>query len=318
MVYADVGVNSLWTPSAPLNRTDADVHLVFIAPNSMTYLTPVDDPVFSAHLVSKTSIRNFEGQDLIFYEADSYLGIIACAEQLQICNGDTCTPLSAPETAFSSSQGLNIVQKGIFRRLAYANAVTGISQVILGRSGTALRAIETVQLTLQAPLPPDQWKIEISSWFNTGLVVLQSVLRDYASPTNVLPGTHVEEPKNAIDLAMCSSQKTLTTNGTISFSVLGLAIILVVGTLVILTSFVLETLARYLGLGSHLNWVLDDKMQLQRMAFEGRGVSWINTEGIIPVTEAGQKFPSLRTSAESQALIGGNEKAVGMSVQEIH
>jgi hypothetical protein len=73
----------------------------------------------------------------------------------------------------------------------------------------------------------------------------------------------------------------------------------------------------WIGLKSHLNWVLDDKLQLQRMVFEARGVSWTNTQGSIPVTEGGERFPSLRGTVESQSLMAEDEKAVGMSVTVI-
>jgi hypothetical protein len=108
------------------------------------------------------------------------------------------------------------VQRGIFERIAFATLFTGISEVINGRSGTALRASESVVGVRQAFLPSNQWQIEVSSWFSTGLPILQNTLRDYVSPANVLPGTYVQEPQNAVDLAMCYSQKTQATNGTIS------------------------------------------------------------------------------------------------------
>lgn len=210
-----------------------------------------------------------------------------------------------------------MIQRGIIERISFANVFTGIAQVINGRSGSALRAFEAVVNINQEAVPPNQWQIEVSSWFSTGLVMLQKTLQDYVSPTNMVPSIYVNEPQNPIDLAMCHSQKTQATNGTISFSVLGLGIILIVGTLVILASFVLETVVGWIGLKSHQNWVLDDKLQLQRMAFEARGVRWTNTNGSIPVTEAGERFASMATLAESQPLMGGDEKTVGMSVREV-
>jgi hypothetical protein len=53
------------------------------------------------------------------------------------------------------------------------------------------------------------------------------------------------------------------------------------------------------------------------MVFEARGVSWTNTQGSIPVTEAGKIFPSLRGTTESQSLIAQDEKAVGMNMVDI-
>ena len=213
--------------------------------------------------------------------------------------------------------GLSTAQQAIFQRISYGSVFTGIAKVINGRSATALRAAEPVRVTRQPSLPADQWKIEISSWFSTGLAMLQFVVQEYATPGKILPGTVVLQPETAADRAMCSSQKTLTLNGTTSFSVLGLAIILTVGILLILTSFVLETVIGWIGLKSRLNWVLDDKLQLQRMVFESRGVRWTNTDGPIPVTEAGDIFCAVGRSAESESLMAQDEKVAGINVTEV-
>lgn len=316
-LLARAGISSLWEPAAPLNRTDADLDLVFIASNSIKYEMPTDDPIFSAHIVSPFSNFNIGGGNITFYESDYYLGVICCLEQHQVCHEDTCTPLSRLNEVFSNSSGLSMTQRGILKRLGSASVFSGISSAISGRSGTALRASETVFNHFQPSLPSNQWEIEISSWFSTGLATLQSGLRDYVSPTsNLLPGIDIATPQNAVDVAMCFNQKTLTTNGTVSFSVLGLAIILVVGTLLVITSFILETVVGWIGLKSHLNWVLDDKLQLQRMVFEGRGVRW-NVDGALPVTEAGQRFPGVGGLAESQSLMARDDKVVGTNLTEI-
>jgi hypothetical protein len=269
-------------------------------------------------LVSNVPGSNVTGSKVVYYEADFYLGILACADQHQVCYmNNTCTQLSGHGPTFEKQRLLSMVQKGIYQRMAFASVFTGISEVINGRSGTALRASEKVTGIRRAALPPDQWQLEVSSWFSTGLVMLQKSIREYASPTTVLPGTSVLRPENPVDLAMCFSQKTQETSGTVSFSVLGLALILIIGTLLILTSFVLETVVGWLGLKDYRNWILDDKMQLQRMVFEARGVRWVNTEQALPVTEAGERFPGVATSTESQALMAADEKAVAMTANEV-
>jgi hypothetical protein len=315
-VSSDVGRSSGWEPIPPLNRTDADVTLIFIAPNSVVYETPVDDPVFSAHSTNSSIVISvLEGQSTVFYESDYYLGIIGCAEQHQVCNGDICTALSAHTEVFSNSSlsGLSMTQLGIFERLGLATIYTTTAGAIGARSGTALLASETVRGTRQASLPSNQWQIEVSSWFTTSLARLQFSFREFAAFGQTPPDIFIRPPETPAALAMCHGQKILTTNGTISFSVLGLAIILAVGALLIFTSFILEPVMGWIGLKSQRNWVMDDKLQLQRMVFEGRGVRW-NTEGAVPVTEGGERFPSVTGSAESESLM---DKAVGMDVREV-
>jgi hypothetical protein len=317
VIFSNAGGPSFWEPSAALNRTDADVHLIHVAANSMVYQEPVDDPLYSAHLISDYSSSDSNGQVVVFYEAGSYARTIGCADQHQICHGESCTQLSGYGSISSKSHGLTEVQKRVRERIDFASILTGISQVINGRSATALRASENVLAPFQLPMPANQWQIELSSWFGTGIVMLQNALRDFASPTNIMPGISVRKPTNPIDLAMCLNQKTQMTNGTISFSVLALAIILIVGILVILTSFVLETVAGWIGPKGHQIWVMDDKFHLQRMVYEARGVSWANKTGSIPVTEAGERFANVAASPESQALMGTYEKTAGMNVREV-
>lgn len=194
-----------------------------------------------------------------------------------------------------------------------------ITAAINGRGFSALRASETLQNLIQTSLPPNQWEIEVSSWFSTGLASLQNTVQDYVNPRNIVPGISVGEPQTTVDIAMCSNQKTEFTNGTISFSVLGIAVILVVGMLIVLTSFFLAPIVGYLGFKSYHSWVLDDTLQLQRMVFETRGVRWTGYDRGVPVTETPERFPAVASSAESQALMADHrdEKMVGTNVIQI-
>jgi hypothetical protein len=291
--------------------------LIFIASNALVYETPIDDPLFSAHTVSFFTMPNAQGINKTYYESDKYIGIIGCTEQHQVCHADTCTPLSSSNEVFSISSrgsGLSTSQSGLLQRLAYGNVYTGIANVINSRSGRALRASETVRDVRQASLPSDQWQIELSFWFSTGLAMFQLIVQEFAAPSKILPGSFIEQRKGPVEQAMCSSQKTLTTNETISFSVLGLAVILIMGTLLILTSFILETVVGWIGLKGHQNWVMDDKLQLQRMVFEGRGVRWTNTRRPVPVTEARERFPASGRSDESESLMAQDQKTAGINV----
>ena len=174
---------------------------------------------------------------------------------------------------------------------------TSIYSAISGRGASALRAQETVQNLDQAPLPNNQWQIEVSNWFNTGLALLQQGILEYAQgPQNVLQGTYIWKPTDIVSKAMCYSQKVRSTSGTISFSVVGVAIILAVGGAIIFTSFILESLVAFIqrkwkkGEYARLNWILDDKLQLQRMVFEEVGMGTWHLDKSVPVTNKGEKF----------------------------
>jgi hypothetical protein len=282
------------------------VLLIYIDSSGVLYEEPVDDPIFSAHSVPQYDSRIKDPPK--YYESDYSASVIGCAEQHQICHGGSCTPLLGQnQLTRDHLQRLNIVQKVIFGRLKVGIVLSGMLQAISGRSDAALKASESLQAVVQSSLPSNQWEIELSSWFSTTLALLQAHIQAYANPPNLLPGLRLTEPKAAVEFTMCRSQKTQLTNGTVSFSILGLSITLVVGTVLNLTSFFLETVVGWLGLQSHQHWVLDDKLQLQRMVFEARGIQWTNTEGRVPVTDAAERFPGVTGStaaAQGQALMG--------------
>ena len=80
--YSDAK-NMSWTPSPPLNRTDADVSLVFITQQMVAYATKVDDLVFQAN---GTNRRVLETENGSLYLPDNNARIIACADQHEFCN----------------------------------------------------------------------------------------------------------------------------------------------------------------------------------------------------------------------------------------
>ena len=77
--------------------------------------------------------------------------------------------------------------------------------------------------------------------------------------------------------SMCSSQKIRSSTTTTSFSVLGISIIISVDSTLIVISLLLEIVVGYVrqkaSLDDHkrVQWVLDNKYQLQRLAYEEAG-----------------------------------------------
>ena len=176
--------------------------------------------------------------------------------------------------------------------------------IINPRGVSALRAQETLSNLEQAALPNNEWQLEIQSWSDTSLARLQRGVLEYVTgPQDVLPGSYVWVPSDPISERMCHTQLVRGDTGgnksTISFSVLGVAIILVVGTFIILTSLIIEALVALLqhhvfknSRYRNLNWILDDKFQLQRMMYEAvdMGGTWSGTKSSVPVTEKGVVF----------------------------
>ena len=160
--------------------------------------------------------------------------------------------------------------------------------------------------------------IEAENWFAVGMAKLQQLVVQYAAgPSVVLDGTYLKRPTDAIGEAMCRGQKVRNGGaggGTVSFSVVGVGVILVVGTGAILMNLFLDLIVGWvqgrfgvLGGGyKRLCWVLDDKLQLQRMAYEevGMGV-WRGGRDAVPVTRAGDRFALPREVDEAHPMLGG-------------
>ncbi|KAK1818975.1 hypothetical protein LTR12_006663 [Friedmanniomyces endolithicus] len=294
IIHKADGSGSLWTPIPELNRTDADVTLLILAQNSIDYGVPCDDPWFSAH-----QVRNDTSQT--WYVGDDYFNILACADQHQFCNPNVdsskgCTSLADEATVFNEmfTIGFSDLQIAAAGRIAVPMPFSNMYYSVNGRGAAALRASETCFGNDQAALPNNQWQIEVDAWFATSLARLQQSMVDYAvGPTNAPAGVDIIYPTSLPDKAMCRAVKIKATAGTQNFSLLGVLIILVVGTLLILVGLVIDKIgglvqkcfrARPTG---RLAWVLDEKLQLQRMAFEGAQWSgWQNCDKRVPTTAA--------------------------------
>ena len=67
---------TLWRPIPEMTREDADVSLIFVIGNSISYLNPVDDPLFAAH-------RRSLSDDQTIYLPDYPAGALGCTEQVR-------------------------------------------------------------------------------------------------------------------------------------------------------------------------------------------------------------------------------------------
>lgn len=250
---------------------------------------------------------------------------LACIDQHQFCNPNNqdCTDLQSYYTAVhkTATLDMNAVQSLIISRLSidflwqtisYSKStsppvplptttirpLTELSKGIFGRGPASLRAQESVSGITSGPLPNNQWMIEVESWFATGLARLQLAVVQYATgPPNVVEGAYISKPTDPISKAMCDNQSVRTTNNAMNFSTLGIVIILVVGGLLISTSLVLDILVGFVQRKwkmrdyQRVQWALDEKLQLQRLAYEEAGMgTWSGGTSFVPVTKFGETF----------------------------
>lgn len=174
------------------------------------------------------------------------------------------------------------------------NGADGIVSSLAGRGAGALLASEKVTEHIQGFLPSNQWATEVKNWFAISLTKLQYALVEYPTGPNspltdnlALKTLPTSEYQN-----LCRSMKVPNPGKHKSFAVLALVIVLIGGGIIIITSIILEPVTNYIysnWVTKHQfrrrQWMLDGKLQLQRMAYEHFGVgSWVNKHTSIPVT----------------------------------
>jgi len=135
---------------------------------------------------------------------------------------------------------------------------------------------------LSAPLPENQWQTEVINMHNTSMALLQRRIVDFASPPNmevrpnVSSSSNIVSPNTTASQELCSQIK-IRTSAYMSFSVLGLFLLIALAILVVAINLSLTGLVdsarRRLGANMYKSWewVETSPMQLQRMACEGRG-----------------------------------------------
>jgi len=291
-----------WQPVSQLNRSDADVSIIFLAQNTAAYTTPVNDPFFSAHSQHTYPMGGYNGT---IYSSDHPVTALGCVDQHQICNpnypgfnGDSigCTPLTFANALFDDAQtiGFSDYQLAVANRfLQYLTFSGAIGDAIYFRGASALRANE-LQVALTSPgLPDNQWVIEVSNWFALLLVQLQAYVVEYAvGPSHLGHLGTVLKFNFSSEKTVCDSQMVHSVDGYQNFSVLGVSLIIALGAVIIITGFVIDKVVGWFqirikkGGYGRLSWQLDDKLQLQRMAYEGAGWGqWRNCNKSVPIKE---------------------------------
>ncbi|RDW58675.1 hypothetical protein BP6252_13151 [Coleophoma cylindrospora] len=283
-----------WIPIAPLYRDDADISFMFLTASSVRYSQPVDDPLFSAHTMDNTTVPGS-----VYYFADYWVSTIGCIDQYQYCKPaedggaePICTELTSNIKSVNalSTLGLSAFQLATADHIAWNMGYSNIEYSISGRGSSALLAKESLFDLAQFDLPNNQWQIELGNWFNTSLArIQQDVVAFSAGPTNLGPDGLIALASTPMERLVCHSQKVRDGNYS-NFSMLGIFIIATVGTVIIVLGLTIDLgvgeLKRYLKKGtySRISWALDEKLQLQRMAYEGSGWrSWTGGTDVVPV-----------------------------------
>ncbi|KAF4345546.1 hypothetical protein FBEOM_496 [Fusarium beomiforme] len=306
--YPSLGV---WEPVDDLLVPNTDLTLIAIAPNGVKHVQPNKDPVFGASVAK-------EG----FFLPDRYVSPIACVDKHVICNpnNDMCTPpldirgviASATEARMALSNAQFVAIQRL--RLVLLESST-FYHAIWTRTQGFLRAQEKVAGSTGLALPSNHWEIEMAALFDDTLANLQHRMIEYvvgpSDPANfetIKVWENIDNVKlweNVSDSDqyagsyedMCYNQRIRETQGTLNFSVLGLSLLIGLGSYVIIVSFILEFFMAWIqawlgrGTGRAKRWERDGTLQQMRLLYEmqGDGV-WQGTTEDFPRMVSGELF----------------------------
>ena len=225
---------------------------------------------------------------------------MACLDQRQFRNPTTndTTTLGNLESKECQSLGLNQQQNATIERMILALELSDTFNNVNGQNGAALQATSKLYQLLSPGLPDNQWQLELQGWFEISLAKLQRYVLDFVdnpwaqdTTTNkyisvVPPSAWPESDSDALQ-AQCSQQLIRGIAAFQTFSVLGIAIIVVVSITLIIPSWTLSKCVRKSSQGAgyrtHAN-IAHGKLNLLRMALEGRGYTgWTNADEDIPI-----------------------------------
>ncbi|KAJ9615836.1 hypothetical protein H2200_001913 [Cladophialophora chaetospira] len=338
------GPATLWRPVPALDRSDADVTIIFVAPNSITYRDQVEDPFFSATWPYTAPGVVLPGT-VTTYSPDDFVSIMGCTEQYKICidKGSRCSPYSgqAALPQLLHELHLNMNQYLTAQRLLSTISVATVYSSVAGIGPDALRLWSQVYQLVAPGLPRNQWQLEVDGWHETTLAKWQALTVEFAA--NPYAAAHPPEhgpflvfPDNNATLdaawhSQCRNQLISNLGAYQNVSIVGLVVIYSVGGLIILISWVLTMgfAGRYGGQSSRWAWRIDGKLQAQRVGLLGAGFRDLDgsqgevptvpreSEGRVPVRivnsalRGGLVFvPKMNAESKAGSADEGGEKAL--------
>lgn len=293
----------------------------------MSYSEPIDDPWFEATTsrISRVQAGPNDLRNVTAYYPEYALSPMACTMQFQWCDPDTgsspdCTDLAALNQAWPQTSK-------IFKREKQRVTLQRLHQALLLMPNftplTRYIAGSVLLVNTQNDLREDQWIRELSHMFGTLLKVIQirnyRYVGGYSSTTDIQP---VITPPMPNETWMCDSQLVRREDYQ-SISVLGLAIICSIGTLIILVNLTLDSLVgwyqkRYKKRKhATLEWELLQAEFLQRRLYKSYGADCsADSVSIATVLEnleerKGKDGKGRSTKSETESNIKDENKTIG-------
>ncbi|KAF8848797.1 hypothetical protein BDZ45DRAFT_732695 [Acephala macrosclerotiorum] len=294
--------NSMYTvipvvryPESPMDEF-APIPELF-SPNGSTTL--VQDIV--SHSSSGDQKTNFT-----VYAIDKPVSVLSCLEQHQLCNPDRpkgsatrCTPQIDLEALY------NFNKSTLFdtdHQLTVANIIglviqdAGLFQII-PLLASPLLASSNLMTMESTPIASDQWVVEASNWFSTGVNLMQRGMVEVATGPS---GQDAKYTANAV----CTSDRSRGWTGRPNHYLQSLR-----------ENSWLDAKRWTRGIDCQTYCSLDSALQIQRMAFEEAGLgTWETCAEEIPVTAKGELIQVASEWDEWDPSIRGRDTVLKLSM----
>ncbi|KAK3385609.1 hypothetical protein B0H63DRAFT_185332 [Podospora didyma] len=308
--------SSSFKPIPSLQRLDGDVSIIFLIGNGVSFLAPVNDPWYRGTVSTGPDAGAHEPnskQGVSIYSPEDAASPMGCVEQYQFCRSESqCGPLASRVDALYGAAPLFDLRPRDLNQVKAGNTSTGSkfnwfvrtfgflspsgpSGIVIFSGADVLLSQQTLRAGLQAPLPDDQWKRDVTHFWNTWLATLQVGFVELANRRHdpafdqfLIP------PADQYQRDMCYNQKIQSRQHT-SFSMFGLCFVLMTGIVIAIMSYILEPLFSWLDNKRHtasghrkdVEWTTNEMVHLQSLGFKGLGRgTWSHFYDNIPVTEA--------------------------------
>ncbi|KAJ1324032.1 hypothetical protein MN608_10091 [Microdochium nivale] len=286
----DSGAEGYWHPVEGIARDDANLGIIFLSQNGVTYSSPVNDTFFLARL-NKPSAGNR-------FESDYFVRAMVCAEQLRWCNSadepGECTDWGTASRLWEdaigegnrSVLGFNAAQRATAARISWdPQASVSILDSVVNLNAAALFASTKVRFNLiSSGLPNNQWHKEVSGWFETALADYQATAGEYVRKSSTLDAIRVLSPFTDRDelitehgltddmmpalQAQCANQLVEDTAHLQNFNVVAVIIIIAVTVALVCVSFCMVDILDFFSDLSHRRLGQTSRSKIARQADE--------------------------------------------------
>ncbi|KAI1123655.1 hypothetical protein F5Y10DRAFT_285832 [Nemania abortiva] len=329
-------------------RKDADITLVFLSGNGVTFTQLSDDQWYHLDTTPYSfQILGSHGKETQLYIPQEPASPLICTNQYQFCNTAFegtrgCGPLAGLRDGIAGAAPFfnttyaefsnDIVNNETGARFSYvmnmffSTSASAIYNILRQLGPTSLTSQKTSSGGIQGPIASNQWQHDVSYWWDISMAAQQSAFLDaaYVSDNSSVLISRFNYTAPEFQ-KLCENQKIRSTAYG-SFSLFGLFFTLTVGLLLILVSYLLEPIFEWLHKRkgykeyAYLEWVTGATLQLQRLTHEEMGFgTWSEGTETIPMTKEGEllgslditdpRHPVLRRPMNNTAIGDGSEHA---------